>query len=118
MRNKIQNRKSLTLLSEEEKIAWCNRWKASKLSMVEFCKIHPVAKSSLYGWHRRFFSSHDARGTPAFIPVLPVAKPQNEQEIISIELTLANSTTAKIYVPLGSAVNLIQELSHAATVIR
>jgi hypothetical protein len=118
-KNKIQKRKQLTFLSDDEKIAWCHRWRESTLSMVEFCKIHPVAKSSLYGWNRRFFSSNDVKEAPAFIPVLPTAKVQNEQDAVSIELTLANGATpARLNVSLAAAVHLLQELNHAVAIIR
>jgi hypothetical protein len=115
-KEKKHKKRTITLISNDEKIAWCNRWKASTLSMPEFCKIHPISKSSLYGWYKRFFSSNDA--SPAFMPLSPISKVPNEQEIVSIELTLANGAIAKLNVSLGIAVNLIQELSHAVAVIR
>jgi hypothetical protein len=117
-KEKNQKKRTLNIISHDEKIAWCNRWKASNLSMPEFCKMHPISKSSLYGWNRRFFSSNEVKEAPAFIPVLPIAKAQNEQEVVSIELTLANGATAKLSVSLGVTVHLIQELSHAVAVIR
>jgi hypothetical protein len=114
----VSKKRTLNPLSHDEKIAWCKRWKASKLPLVEFCKMHHILKSSLYGWYKRFFASDNEKVKPAFIPLSPSAKVLSEQEKVLIELTLANGAIIKFNMSLTMVVNLIQELGHAATVVR
>ena len=115
---KISKKRTLNPLSHDEKIAWCKRWKASKLPIVEFCKMHDVPKSSLYGWYKRFFASDNEKSSPAFISLSPSVKQPSEQEKILIELSLTNGAIIKFNVSLVVAVNLIQELGHATTAVR
>ncbi len=110
-------RRSLKQMGDAEKLALCKRWKASKLPLKVFCKEYGVAKSSLYKWSKKYFSIADVEATPAFIQLTSASKQQSEQEKVSMELQLNNGTILHLNLPMSDMVILIQELSHAATVI-
>jgi transposase-like protein len=106
-------------ISDKEKIALCQRWKASNLSLESFCKEHGVAKSSLYTWCKKFDLNSAAKATrPNFVPLLHTDKKIKEQEKISMELTLNNGAILHLNLSPTQAVALIQELSHATTTVR
>lgn len=102
--------------TEEEKLALCNRWKASGLSQKAFCEQHGVAKSSLYKWHKKYFLNAES-ALPGFARLNAVPE-QPRQEKISMELKLANGAILQLSLPSSDVFALIQELSYAATVVR
>ncbi len=110
--------KSLKPIGDAEKLALCKRWKASKLPLKVFCKEYGVAKSSLYKWYKKYFSTTDVEATPSFIQLTPTPKQQNIQEKVSMELKLNNGTILYLNLLMVDMVILIQELNHAATVVR
>ena len=117
-KEKLSRKRMITLISDEEKIALCKNWKASKLSLVKFCNLHAISKSSLYGWYKKFFSFNEVKDPPAFTPLTPRVSTTDESEKISIELKLSNGAVLHLKVSERLALNLIQEISDATKAIR
>lgn len=105
-------------IADDDKIALCKRWKASRLSAELFCKEHGIARSSFHKWYKKFRADVDVEPNSDFFRVTPRIKQQSAQEKGLMELRLANGTILQLNLSLADTVNLIQELNHAATVVR
>lgn len=110
-------RKPRKLMSDDEKLALCKRWKASSLSAAAFCREHGIGESSLSKWCRQYRSDINVESMPSFVRITPLEQ-QARQRIIPIEVKLSNGTTLHLNVPMVDAVDLIQEISHATSIIR
>jgi hypothetical protein len=102
--------------TEEEKLALCKRWQASGLSQKAFCEQNGVAKSSLYKWHKKFCLNAEST-LPGFARLNTVSE-QSTQEKVSMELKLPNGAILQLSLSSNDVFALIQDLSHAATIVR
>lgn len=114
--------KSKKTYSEDEKRELCCQWKASALSLQEFCRRNKLAKSSLYGWSRRYpcVDAADAiKKVNAFSPVmLPITAISRTAEPITIEMVLPNQAQLRLSLQEDRLVSFLQELCHATATIR
>lgn len=94
------------------------RWQSSKSPLDVFCKEHCIGKSTLYKWCKRFKIYKDQKLSSGFARLRATPKRQTEQEKIVISFNLNNGTTLSLASSFDQTINLIQELSHAATVVR
>ena len=111
------NQRSKRKFTEEERKNYYLAWKQSELNTTEFCKTHGISKSALYTWTRHFEKKMNG---PDFTPILIKDSP-SLKSIDKIALTIAfnsSSLQVSLEVPEHRLVSLIQEIGHAATIIR
>jgi transposase len=78
---------------EQEWRRWIAQWRASGLSVRDFCDRHGLAAPSFYAWRRRF---HQRDGdTPAVVPVQFVADAPPAQAS-ALELVLADGRVVRV----------------------
>lgn len=107
--------------SLEEKIALCNRWKASGLSKTQFCKKQGLTPAIFYRWCRRLCSEPDHNQQPVLMTPVRIIEnedKENHESTVVLELSLPNQASARLSLPLASLGRVIRELCNAATTLR
>ena len=107
--------------SIETKKDFCIKWRASGLGKREFCRIHNISVTTFYKWCQKFLACINTENeSSCWAPVIPIQErlPREESGETVIELSLPNQMTIRIKVSMFRVVSLVQELSHAITVIR
>lgn len=101
----------------EEKRNYYEAWKESELNTIEFCKMHDISKSSLYKWSRRF---EKEKGEATFTPILiKDSPPLKSIDKVALTIVFNNGPLqVNLEVPEHRLVSLIQEMSHATTIVR
>jgi transposase len=97
------------------------KWKASGLSKREFCKMHNIRISTFYGWCKKILPKSNFHKEPSrWSPVITTKRKllPGEQEQAIIELSLPNHIVARVKVSSHKVVSFIQEICHAAAIIR
>jgi hypothetical protein len=99
-------------------------WKKTPgLSKNSFCKQQGIASTTFHQWCKKFSNNkikskkHKSNWIPINLPKQN-NKQENPSKIIALELLLPNNIKATVNTSINEAVNLIQELCYAATVIR
>lgn len=104
--------------AEEERRSYYTAWKQSKLNTTEFCRMHGISKSTLHSWVRSF---EREKSVPGFTPLIIKDEPSSKA-INKIALTIAfnNGSLQQVSLEVSEhrLVSLIQEIGHAATIIR
>jgi transposase-like protein len=111
------HRQPLKHLTKEQKRDYCLQWERSGQSKAAFCQSVGIAKSAFYSWCHQF--KQEAPSDTVFSPVTLKASPTIASEnVMQLEICLPNQT--KVFIPMqkSNVVSFIQELCHAATVIR
>jgi transposase-like protein len=122
MKEIAKSRKTRTY-TEQERKTLCEEWRKSELNRNAFCKKHGVPESTFYTWHSRYFPSLTKKrakiaGSTSFMPLIPVVKEQLTDNKAIIEITLPNRTVLNVNLTLSQLSQFIQEVSHAAAIIR
>jgi hypothetical protein len=104
--NRIKRR-----FSTQDKRTYCSAWKKSELRQLEFCKVNKISCSSLKRWLKEFKAEED------FV-ILKEKPGVLQQEHISVEIRLPNQLQLCMAIQKHQLFFLIQELSHASTIIR
>jgi transposase-like protein len=114
--------------SLKKKQALFTEWKHSGLTVRRFAKIHNIASSSMYKWCKELSPQCDQKTEDKkednnkcnWLPVMsaPSSAIKSPNEPMLIELGLAQQLTARIKIQRTEAINFLQELYHAITVIR
>jgi len=113
-------KKAKRIFTIEEKQALCQDWKQSSLSMREFSKLRKVAPSALYQWCRDLYPKKSYQDT-SWVPVKGLQNQEistGESGSVSIELSLPNQSIVRIKVSKTEAISFLQEIYHAASIIR
>jgi len=73
---------------------WINQWRASRLSVRDFCARHGLAPARFYHW-RRVLERRAAEEPAAFVPVqvVPDAMPAQAS---ALEVILADGRTVRV----------------------
>ena len=119
MRNQTKHpRQRPNIYTQEEKRNLYLQWERSGQSKAKFCQSRGITKSAFYSWCHRY-KPQDASSAPDFSPItLKACSSSNTENMVHLEICLANQT--KILIPLqkSDVVSFIQELSHATSAIR
>jgi transposase-like protein len=109
-----------TKLTDEEKRNYCLKWAHSGQNKTAFCQSVGISKSAFYSWCHQFQQELAGLASDAvFSPVALNSTSKLETEnLIQLEICLPNQTKLLISMQKLSLVSFIQELSHAATIIR
>lgn len=114
----IKNReRSCKEISEEEKIALCEKWKNSGIKRSHFCKEHGLSPSTFYGWCNKSKTRKNKASSSNFVAVNSVGKIENKEES-QVEIILPNQAMIRIKLSMGKLLLFIRELCNATTVIR
>jgi hypothetical protein len=103
--------------TNQDKRDYCIAWEKSGMNKSVFCKANGLPSSVFYPWYNQF--KRHLFDESSFSPVIVKEKSSTAcQAMIPFELRLPNQ--AQLYITLSQPglVSLIQELCHAATVIR
>ena len=92
---------------EQEWRRWIAQWRASGLSVRDFCDRHGLAAPSFYAWRRRL--QQHAADPPAVVPVQVVADAPPAQAT-TLEVVLADGRVVRV-VPGFDAATLRQLLT-------
>ena len=105
-------------LTAEQKTL-CEQWKISGINRGKFCKEHGIPTSTFYGWCNKLWQTKKLK-KPSFVPVIPLIKLPNQMSVEQsiLEISLPSQIRVKVSLPSRDVVTFIQELSHAATIIR
>jgi len=104
-------------LSNQDKRSYCIAWEKSGMSKSVFCKAQGLSPSAFYTWYGQY-KKHRFDESP-FSPVVVKSSPSiGCQDTIQFEMRLPNHAQLFITMREHGLVSFIQELCHAATVIR
>jgi hypothetical protein len=78
---------------EQQWRRWIDQWRASGLSVRDFCARHDLATASFYAWRRVL--ERRAAEQPAFVPVQVVADAVLTQAR-ALEVVLTNGRTVRV----------------------
>lgn len=108
---------SKKIFSIQERLKYCIDWKQSGMSKRIFCKNAGISSSALYNWCKQFKKEliNDTAFSPVTLKALPVI---NRKDPIQLEIRLPNQAQLLITMPEQGLVSFIQELCHAASIIR
>jgi hypothetical protein len=109
-------------LSLEDKRSLYEQWRASGQKRHDFCKNNGLPVSTFYGWSRELEPLKEKSSCHKFIPVIDVSQQVNgkneKQDQANVEMILPNQTIIRITLPIHRTLSFVQELYHAATIIR
>jgi hypothetical protein len=109
------NSRSRRLYRIEERRGYCLAWEGSGLSQAEFCRTNKISKSAFRQWYKVFKKE---KGED-FIPLVLGKRLGLEREMyLGIEIAFPNQLCMRLEIPFNQLSILIQEVSHAASVIR
>jgi hypothetical protein len=117
MKNVPQRKK----LSPNERRALCQQWRTSGLNQAEFCKQQGVALSSFRQWlsDRPLIDVQPhLKNIPAWVPMEIKNNAKIPEESLVIEIILPNKIRLKFSVAYSKINSVIEQLSHANTVLR
>jgi hypothetical protein len=101
--------------SEEERRNYCIAWEASGLNKIEFCKAQGISRSALRQWYNSF----KKEGSDNFLPLgVNNQSSFGAEESIRVELCFSNQLRLAMAIHPRQLSGLIQEIAHAASVIR
>ena len=109
------------VFSNQDKRSYCIAWEKSGMNKSVFCKAQGLSPSVFYTWYGQY-KKHGFNES-SFSPVV-VKSSQNQsqrierQDTIQFEMRLPNHAQLFITMHEHGLVSFIQELCHAATVIR
>lgn len=109
------SRRTKRYFSEQEKRAYCAAWEESALKQLEFCKTHGISCSTLKRWVKEFKDKEHADFVPVMIKEQALLR---QEEHISVEIRLPNQLQICMTIQEHRLLLLIQELSHATSIIR
>ena len=103
--------------SNQEKRSYCIAWEKSGMNKSVFCKAQGLSPSAFYTWYGQYKKYRFNESS--FSPVVVKSSPSIErQNTIQFEMRLPNHAQLFITMREPGLVSFIQELCHAATVIR
>ncbi len=103
--------------SNQDKRSYCIAWEKSGMNKSVFCKAHGLSPSVFYIWYGQYKKHRFDESS--FSPVMMKSSPRIErQDTIQFEMRLPNHAQLFITMREHGLVSFIQELCHAATVIR
>ena len=106
-------------LSWEEKMAWCERWKASGLGKRYFCKKHKLVLSTFYGWCEHLWPREKGSGLcEVKLVQADMSKEEIKSTFIDVELNFASQILMRVSVQEGQLHQLIKGLAYATTTVR
>ena len=104
-------------LTQEQKRNYCLQWQRSGQSKAVFCQSHGIAKSAFYAWLHQFKLENS--NNTAFSPVTLKASPTLDTEnVMHLEICLANQTKILIQMQKSKVISFIQELNHAIAAVQ
>ena len=105
------------VFSNQDKRSYCIAWEKSGMNKSVFCKAQGLPPSAFYTWYGQY-KKHRFNES-SFSPVVVKSSPAKElQDRIQFEMRLPNHAQLFITMREHGLVSFIQELCHAATVIR
>ena len=103
--------------SHQDKRSYCIAWEKSGMNKSVLCKAQGLPPSAFYWWYGQFKKTR--LNESSFSPVVVKSSPSKElQDTIQFEMRLPNHAQLFITMREHGLVSFIQELCHAATVIR
>lgn len=105
--------------SNQDKRSYCIAWEKSGVNKSVFCRAHGLSPSAFYTWYGQY--KKHRFNEPSFSPVVVKSSPNQSierQDTIQFEMRLPNRAQLFITMREHGLVSFIQELCHAATVIR
>jgi transposase-like protein len=116
LENKVTIRQRKEKFSIEERRGYCMAWKQSNLNLIEYCKANGISRSAFQRWRKEY----ESEGGEHFSPVIV----NNKQGVwrgegkIRVEISFSSQLRLVTEMDSRELINLIQEVSHAASVIR
>lgn len=109
------NNPSKKRYSAQDKRAYCELWRKSTLTKIEFCKLNGISKSSLYRWMQDI-----AFKEPSTFSQVVIHNEDNSQNVsnTAIEIVLPNEVRLKMCIEFQHLRAIIREVSHASAIIR
>ena len=105
------------VFSNQDKRSYCIAWEKSGMNKSVFCKAQGLPPSAFYTWYGQY-KKHRFNES-SFSSVVVKSSPAKErQDTIQFEMRLPNHAQLFITMREHGLVSFIQELCHAATVIR
>jgi hypothetical protein len=103
--------------SAQEKRDYCIAWEMSGVSKLVFCKANGISQSAFYVWYDQYKldRTNGSLLAPITIKPSPILK---REELVQFEMRLPNQAQLFMTMHHHGLVEFIQELCHAATVIR
>jgi hypothetical protein len=109
-------------LTTQQKLDYCLQWESSGMRKAEFCKRHGFSVSRFYYWYHHMYlkSKNQGKGQEGqWSPVVSDSKGFSTREgSEQIEVILPNQVILRLLLPSSRVVSFIEELSHAAAIIR
>ena len=105
-------------MSLEDRRNYCIAWEKSGKTRLAFCKANGIYPSTFNGWYNRY--KRGLLNEPHFSPMvaetsIPAMK---DSPSVQCEIHFPNDTQLFISLQEKTLVSIIQEICHAATVIR
>jgi len=112
-----------TELSTQQKLDYCLQWENSGMRKAEFCKMHGFSVSRFYYWYHHIYLKSKSNRTSQegnWTPVMPERKEEFSTLMGAeqVEVILPNQVILRLSLPSSRVVSFIEELSHAAAIIR
>ena len=107
------------VFSNQDKRSYCIAWEKSGMNKSIFCKAQGLPPSAFYTWYGQYKKHRFDESS--FSPVVVKSSPSQSierQDTIQFEMRLPNHAQLFITMREHGLVSFIQELCHAATVIR
>lgn len=103
--------------SAEERLALCQEWRRSGISLEKFCNTHKISRPTFYRWCHHLYPEPKAFNAE-WMPVIAKPKQVSPESTISIEIPLPNTAVARVKLLKSEAVDFLQEFYHAITALR
>ena len=107
------------VFSNQDKRSYCIAWEKSGMNKSVFCKTNGLSRSVFYTWYGQY--KKHGFDESSFSPVVVKSSPSpsvERQDTIQFEMRLPNHAQLFITMSEHGLASFIQELCHAATVIR
>ena len=107
------------VFSNQDKRSYCIAWEKSGMNKSIFCKAQGISTAAFYMWYGQYKKHRFDESS--FSPVVVKSNPSpriERQDTIQFEMRLPNHAQLFITMQEHGLVSFIQELCHAATVIR
>ena len=102
--------------TDEDKIKYCRDWQQTGISKSAFCQATGLSKSAFYLWHKQF--EKELLDDGAFLPITLKTQATVKPSAIQLEVRLPNQAQLFLTMQQSFLIPFIQELCHAATIIR